>query len=126
MSFLFQGQAPDIFFDQDNQRTTKVRGVATVIASLAGFTASNTSITLSTITVKGLNQPNSASGIPGDVVLVQPMAALGANTTMGAAYVSGANQVTIPFIAVGTAGATATQNYLVTIIKLGQLDGLSS
>lgn len=126
MSFLFQGQAPSIYFDQDNQRTTKVRGIETVIASITGFTASNTSITLKTVTVNGLNQPTTASGIPGDVVLAQPMAALGANTTMGAAYVSGANQVTIPFISVGTAGATATQNYLITVLKLGQLDGLSS
>lgn len=126
MSFLFQGQAPSIYFDQDNQRTTKVRGIETVIASITGFTASNTSITLKTVQVNGLNQPNNASGIPGDVVLAQPMAALGANTSMGSAYVSGANQVTIPFTSVGTAGATATQNYLITVIKLGQLDGLSS
>lgn len=126
MSFLFQGQAPDIFFDQDNQRTTRIRGIATVIASITGFTAGTNQTTLKTVQVNGLNQPNNASGIPGDIVVAQPMAALGANTVMGAAYVSGANQVTIPFVGMATPGATATQNYLITVLKLGQLDGLSS
>jgi len=126
MSFLFQGQAPDIFFDQDNQRTTRVKGIATTIVSIAGFTATASATTLTTITVKGLNTPSNSSGIPGDVVLVQPTAALGANTTIGQSYVTGANQVTVPFIGLTTPGATATMNYVVTVIKLGQLDGLSS
>ena len=126
MSFLFQGQAPSIYFDQDNQRTTKIKGIATVIASITGFTAGTNQVTLKTVTVNGLSQPTTASGIPGDIVIAQPMAALGANTVMGAAYVSGANQVTIPFVGQATPGATSTQNYLITVLKLGQLDGLSS
>jgi hypothetical protein len=128
MSFLFQGQAPSIYFDQDNQRTTKVRGIATVVASIAGFTPTTNTTVLKTVTVNGLNVPSNASNIPGDVVIAQPMAALGAtnSTVMGAAYVSSANTVTIPFITVGTAAAIATQDYLITVIKLGQLDGLSS
>lgn len=127
MSFLFQGQAPSIYFDQDNQRTTRVRGIETVVASITGFTPTTNTTILKTVTVNGLNVPVTASGIPGDAVLVQPLAALGTgNTVIGASYVSAANTVTVPFITVGTATAIATQNYLVTVIKLGQLDGLSS
>lgn len=126
MSFLFQGQAPDIFFDQDNQRTTRVKGIATVIISIAGTTYTANTVTLVTATVKGLNAPNNASAIPGDAVFVQPLAALGANTTIGQSYVTANNQITIPFLASVTPGATATLNYLVTIVKLGQLDGLSA
>lgn len=126
MSFLFQGQAPDIFFDQDNQRTTRVKGIATVVASITGFTAGTNQVTLKTVAVNGLNVPNNASGIPGDVVFVTPTAALGANTVIGAPYITAANQVTIPFLGSVTPGATATQNYVITVIKLGQLDGLSS
>lgn len=126
MSFLFQGQAPDITFDQDNQRTTRVKGIVTAIVSLAGFTPSANTVNLQTITVKGLSVPNNASGIPGDTVIVNPTAALGANTALGAPYISSANTITLPFVASVTPGATATQNYTVTVIKLGQLDGLSS
>lgn len=126
MSFLFQGQAPDILFDQDNQRTTRVKGIATVVASIAGFTAGTNQVTLQTVTVKGLSVPSNSSGIPGDVVIATPTAALGANTVMGAPYITAANQVTIPFVGMATPGATATQNYVITVIKLGQLDGLSS
>src|SRR6267154_2336044 len=123
MSFLFQGQAPSIYFDQDNQRTTRVRGIETVIASITGFTPTTNTTVLKTVTVNGLNVPVTASGIPGDAVIAQPMAALGTgNTVIGSAYVSAANTVTIPFITVGTATAIATQNYLITVLKLGQLD----
>lgn len=125
MSFLFQGQAPSIYFDQDNQRTTRVKGIATAIIQIAGTTYTNNAVTLVTATVKGLDAPNNASAIPGDAVFVQPLAALGTNTTVGQAYVTGANQITIPFIAT-TAGATATLNYLVTVLKFGQLTGLDS
>lgn len=126
MSFLFQGQAPSIYFDQDNQRTTRVKGITTAVVSIAGFTATASATTLTTITVKGLDNPVAASGIPGDAVFVQPLAALGANTTIGQPYITGANQITVPFIGLTTPGATATQNYLVTVIKFGQLTGLDS
>lgn len=125
MSFLFQGQAPSIYFDQDNQKTTRVKGIATAIVQVAGATYA-AGVTLVTATVKGLDNPNNASSIPGDAVFVQPLAALGANTAIGQAYVTGANQITIPFIAAGTPGATSTLNYLVSIIKYGQLTGLDS
>jgi hypothetical protein len=126
MSFLFQGQAPSIYFDQDNQRTTRIKGIETVVVSIPGFTAGASAVTLTNISVKGVAVPVTASGIPGDIVFVQPMAALGTNTSIGAPYVSAANQVTVPFLGFTTPGATATQNYLVTIIKLGQTTGLDS
>lgn len=126
MSFLFQGQSLPTFFDQDNQKTTRIKGIATAVVSITGFTATASATTLKTVTVNGLNQPTTASGIPGDIVFAQPMAALGTNTALGSAYVSGANQITIPFIGLTTPGATATQNYLITVLKLGQLTGLDS
>ena len=126
MSFLFQGQAPSIYFDQDNQRTTRIKGIVTAVVSITGFTATASATTLKTVTVNGLNLPVTASGIPGDVVLVNPLAALGTNTTIAPAYITAANTVTIPFIGLTTPGATATQNYLVTVLKLGQLTGLDS
>jgi|SRR6267378_294819 len=127
MSYLFQGQAPSIYFDQDNQRTTRIKGIETLVVSITGFTPTASSVTLKTIAVNGVAVPTTASGIPGDIVIVQPLAALGAGpTALGQAYVSAANQVTVPFIAFAAAGAIATQNYLVTVIKLGQLTGLDS
>ena len=127
MSFLFQGQAPSIYFDQDNQRTTRIKGIETLVVSITGFTPTASSVTLKTVTVNGVNVPTTASGIPGDIVIVQPLAALGAGpTALGQAYVSAANTVTVPFVAFAAAGAIATQNYLVTVIRLGQLTGLDS
>ena len=126
MSFLFQGQAPSIYFDQDNQRTTRVKGIATAIVSIAGFTATASATTLTTITVKGLDNPSSGSGIPGDAVFVQPLGALGTNTTIGQPYITAANQITVPFIGLTTPGATSTLNYVVTVIKYGQLTGFDS
>ena len=126
MSFLFQGQAPSIYFDQDNQRTTRVKGITTAIVSIAGFTATASATTLTNITVKGLDAPSSSSGIPGDAVFVQPLGTLGANTTIGQPYISSANTIVVPFIGLTTPGATSTLNYVVTVLKFGQLDGLSS
>jgi len=92
-----------------------------------GVSTSTAASQTATITVNGVSVPVTASGIPGDIVFVQPMAALGAGpTALGQAYISAANQVTVPFVAFAAAGAIATQNYLVTVIKLGQLTGVDS
>lgn len=126
MSFTVTNQALPQLFDQNLQNTTKIKGISTVVVSISGFTATASAVTLTTITVRGVNVPVTASGIPGDIVFVQPMAALGTNTTIGQPYVSAANTITVPFIGLTTPGATATQNYLVTILHLGQPTGLDS
>ena len=127
MSFLVSNQSFPAFYDQNLQGTTRIKGISTAVVSITGFTPTASSVTLKTITVNGVNVPTTASGIPGDIVFVQPMAALGAGpTALGQAYVSAANTVTVPFIAFAAAGAIATQNYLVTVFHLAQPTGLDS
>lgn len=128
MSFNFK-DAQLTYFNQDLQLTSKLKGVF-LTSVTATFTAIAQDVAQSqTVTLKGLlpisgggSPPNIA---PGDVVLVQPTAALASGLSLSA-FVSAANTLTITLnnsAASQTPGAT---NFVVMIFKFGQIDGLSA
>lgn len=137
MSFNFKNTQLT-FWDQDLQLTSKVSGIfSTVVGGTAYGTVGAASSVSNTFTLRGIRfvSGTGAAGTgagaanqlsPGDTVLVTPTAALTSGLTVYG-FVSAANTVTITLVN-GSAGGIAggSPNFVVTIIKIGQLDGLTS
>lgn len=126
------------YWNQDLQLTSNVLGIwQTEVGGSAFGTVSATSSSAVTFTLKGLRvpagtgNPGTAAGLanqisPGDTVIVAPTATLAGGLAVYG-YISAANTLTIVLANAG-AGTPAggSPNFIVTIVKFGQLDGLSS
>jgi len=127
MSFNFK-DAQLTYFNQDLQLTSKLKGIfLTSVTVTYGSIALDTAVS-QTATLKGL-VPISGTGTPpninpGDMVLVQPTAALASGLSMSA-LVSAANTLTITLNNSAAAQTPGALNFVVMIFKFGQLDGLS-
>ena len=126
------------YWNQDLQLTSKVKGIfQTEIGGSAFGTVSATSSATVAFTLKGLTAPSgtgsagTAAGAanqinPGDTVIINPTSTLAGGLAVYG-YISAANTLTV-VLANSGAGTPAggSPNFIVTIIKFGQLDGLSS
>lgn len=126
------------YWNQDLQLTSKVKGIfQTEVGGTAYGTVGAVGTTTNTFKLNGLIIPagTGAAGTgagaanqisPGDTVIVAPTAAL-ANGLTCYGFVSAANTLSISVVNASAAGVAAgSPNFIVTIIKFGQLDGLSS
>lgn len=126
------------YWNQDLQLTSIVKGIfQTEVGGSAFGTISATSSTAVTFTLKGLvvtsgtGNPGTAAGAanqvnPGDTVIVSPTSTLAGGLSVYG-YISAANTLTIVLANAGAGTpAAGSPNFTVTIIKFGQLDGLSS
>lgn len=137
MSFNFK-DAQLTYYNQDLQLQSKVKGIfQTEIGGAAFGTVAATSSSAVTFTLRGLQvpagtgSPGSAAGAanqiaPGDTAICTPTSTLAGGLSVYC-YVSAANTLTVVLANAG-AGTPAggSPNFIVTIIKFGQLDGLSS
>lgn len=126
------------YFNQDLQLTSKLKGVfQTEIGGSAFGTVAATSSSAVTFTLRGLAVPSgtgaagTAAGAPnqinpGDSVIVTPTSTLAGGLAVYG-YISAANTLTVVLANAG-AGTPAggSPNFIVTIFKFGQLDGLSA
>ncbi len=126
------------YFNQDLQLTSKLKGVfQTEVGGSSFGTVGIAGITTVTFKLNGLIVPagtgaaGTAAGAanqisPGDTVICTPTAALTAPLT-SYCFVSAANTLSITVVnaSAGTVAA-GSPNWVVTILKFGQLDGLSS
>ena len=86
------------------------RGAAIVSVSSPTATAAKSTVTEATVTISGVAL--------GDYVSVNPTKSPGTGISIGAAYVSAANTVTIEYInATATAQDVASDTYLVNVIR---------
>jgi len=127
------------FWDQDLQLTSKVYGIYnTVVGGTSFGTVGAAGSTSETFYLRGLRyvsgtglpangagtQPNQIS--PGDSVFVTPTTALAGGLSVYG-FISAANTLTVTVVNGSAAGiAAGSPNFVVTIIKFGQLDGLTS
>jgi hypothetical protein len=137
MSFNFK-DAQLTYWNQDLQLTSRLTGVfQTEIGGSAFGTVGATSSSAVAFTLRGLRIPvgtgaaGTAAGAanqisPGDSVIVTPTATLAGGLSVYG-YISAANTLTVVLANAG-AGTPAggTPNFIVTIFKFGQLDGLSA
>ena len=137
MSFNFR-DAKLTFSNQDLQITSLLKGVfQTEVGGTAYGTVGAAGVTTNTFKLNGLLIPSGAGAAgtgagaanqinPGDSVFCSPTAALAA-PLVSYCFVSAANTLSIT-IANGSAGGVAagSPNWVVTILKFGQLDGYSS
>jgi hypothetical protein len=126
------------FFDQDLQLTSKIYKILqTEVGGTAYGTVGAASTVTNTFKLSGLRIPagTGAAGTgagaanqisPGDTVICAPTAALTA-PLVSYCFISAANTLSIS-VANGSAGGVAagSPNWVVTILRFGQLDGLSS
>jgi hypothetical protein len=128
MSSTFKDQALT-FYNQDLQLQSKVFGIFTTTA-LITYTAINIGTTQTqTTSLKGVRAV-SGSGTPpaiepGDVVIANPTSALGAGVALAGAYISAANTLTVA-LAAATTTTPGGITFQITIIKMGQNDGINS
>lgn len=126
------------YWNQDLQLTSNVVGVfQTEVGGTAFGTVGIAGATTNTFKLNGLRipsgtgAPGTAAGAanqvnPGDSVFCAPTAALTAGLT-SYCFISAANTLSISVVNASAAGiAAGSPNWIVTIIKFGQLDGLSS
>lgn len=137
MSYTFK-DAKLNYFNQDLQLNSNFIGIfQTAVGGSSFGTVGAAGSTTVAFTLKGLKftagtgVAGTAAGAanqisPGDSVIVNPTAAL-ANGLSVYASITAANTLSIT-IANGSAGgiAAGSPNFIVTILKFGQLDGLSS
>ena len=137
MSFTFRDQALT-YYNQDLQLGSKLKGVfQTEVGGTAYGTVGAAGSTTNTFKLNGLivpagtGSPGTGAGAanqisPGDSVIVTPTAAL-TNGLACYGFVSAANTLSITIVNGSAAGiAAGSPNFIVTIFKFGQLDGLSS
>jgi hypothetical protein len=136
MSFNFK-DAQLTYFNQDLQIASKLKGVfQTAVGGSSFGTVGAAGSTTVAFTLKGLQFVSGAGAAgtaagaanqinPGDSVVVNPTAALTAGLSMYAS-ITAANTLSITLVN-GSAGgiAAGSPNFVVTIFKFGQLDGLS-
>jgi len=137
MSYNFK-DAQLTYFDQNLQLGSKLKGVfQTAVGGSSFGTVGAAGSTTVAFTLKGLaftsgtGAAGTAAGAanqisPGDSVVVTPTAALTAGLAVYAS-ITAANTLSITIVNGSAAGiAAGTPNFIVTIFKFGQLDGLSS
>lgn len=126
------------YWNQDLQLTSRLKGVfQTEVGGTAYGTVGAVGTVTNTFKLNGLIVPSgtgtagtgagAANQInPGDTVICSPTAALTAGLSMYC-FVSAANTLSISIVNASAAGVAAgTPSFVVTIIKFGQLDGLSA
>jgi len=136
MSFNFK-DAQLTYFNQDLQLTSKLKGVfQTEVGGSSFGTVGAAGQTTVAFTLRGLIIPSgtgaagTAAGAanqisPGDTVICTPTAAL-TGPLVAYCFVSAANTLSITIANGSAAGVAAgSPNFVVTIFKFGQLDGLS-
>lgn len=119
------------YWNQDLQQTSILTGMflTTVTVNFNSSIVLDT-VSTKTVTLNGLrvssgtgNPPNIN---PGDIVLVQPLAALANGLSLAGAFVSAANTLSVSLNNSAAAQTPGNINFSVLIFKFGQLDGLSS
>lgn len=138
MSYNFK-DAQLTYFNQDLQLTSKIQGIfQTEVGGTAYGSVAAAGTTTNTFKLNGLRVPSGtgAAGTgagaanqinPGDTVIVAPATTA---LTAGLAvygFISAANTLSISIVNGSAAPiAAGSPNFIVTIVKFGQLDGLSS